>query len=80
MALICMCASVDCAVHGCRRFRGRRVPSETGVPAVPFDRFFPPVRATGWECPRCGKIHAPHVSGCECRANPSLSNQTRMVG
>lgn len=20
----------------------------------------------GWECPRCGKIHAPHIDSCDC--------------
>lgn len=22
--------------------------------------------APGWECPRCKKVHAPHVAGCDC--------------
>lgn len=21
----------------------------------------------GWECPRCQKIHAPHVDECDCK-------------
>lgn len=33
MALTCMCASEDCQVNGCRRFRQLR---QTGAPAVPF--------------------------------------------
>lgn len=23
--------------------------------------------AQGWECPRCGRIHAPHVNKCTCK-------------
>lgn len=23
-------------------------------------------RPMGWECPRCGTIHAPHVDSCAC--------------
>lgn len=26
----------------------------------------------GWICPRCDKVHAPHVSGCDCRPLPDL--------
>lgn len=21
---------------------------------------------TGWICPRCQRVHAPHVAGCDC--------------
>ena len=21
---------------------------------------------TGWVCPKCGRVHAPHISGCYC--------------
>jgi len=26
-----------------------------------------PAAGLGWECPRCRAIHAPWVSGCDCR-------------
>ena len=27
---------------------------------------------TGWQCPLCGKIHAPWVSTCECKSVPNI--------
>ena len=27
---------------------------------------------TGWICPRCQKVHAPDVRGCDCKALPDL--------
>jgi hypothetical protein len=24
----------------------------------------------GWTCPRCGKVHAPFVPGCDCKPQP----------
>lgn len=39
-----------------------------------------PTLPTGWICPRCGKVHAPTVTECDCQPpidgeqfNPDLS-------
>lgn len=29
-----------------------------------------PTRLRGWQCPQCGQVWAPHVSRCDCKANP----------
>lgn len=30
-----------------------------------------PANTTGWECPRCGAVNAPHVDRCDCAAPPA---------
>jgi hypothetical protein len=32
----------------------------------------------GWVCPRCGKVHAPFVRGCDCTP-PTVTGSTIVV-
>lgn len=35
-------------------------------------QLFTPIHApnTGWVCPRCQAVHAPHVQSCQCHQYP----------
>lgn len=49
---------VYCVRPECQTTAGCRCP-ETFAP-------FWTKPSTGWECPRCRKIHAPHIAVCDC--------------
>lgn len=48
----CFCASEECAVLGCKRWRD--LAAKYGTLPGP----------TGWMCPACGKGNAPGVTAC----------------
>jgi hypothetical protein len=39
----------------------------------------PPPAKQGWECPRCGKVHAPWVQECDCHRSTSAEPSRRNV-
>ncbi len=53
----CCCASEDCQVNGCARYRALKRPEAREL-------VYPPLGNTGWTCPACGKGNAPGVQGC----------------
>lgn len=67
MPFACMCASEDCQINGCARFRsvlGRSVPVIPTSPPLP-------TASKGWVCPKCGGVNGPNAMICfHCK--PSL--------
>lgn len=51
--IVCCCASPDCMVNGCARYR--ELKRNSG--------YFHPIN-TGWICPNCGSGVAPHKDSC----------------
>lgn len=61
--IACACSSADCLRFGCAQMR------RSGTwPGVHSPAALPADHPKGWECPKCGSVHAPHVPSCfTCR-------------
>lgn len=60
MNLVCCCASEDCRVNGCARWRKLRRDYVTH----PFAPSRWETVERGWLCPKCGGVNAPFAPVC----------------
>ena len=63
----------------CERCRTNTLPNLQNPFQLPYS---PAPAQMGWQCPRCGVVHAPHVASCQCSLRtyvlPNTSVMTAM--